>query len=438
MRDRSGPPVTLPRRPAATVVLRRLATSPTITRVLAFAWLGALFIGSQIPQQRAPLVTTDGFARGDLQALAVVGLDHLGDSGLVWVLAALTVVAVLARLLFAPPLAGWSWPAATGSPVLPTSVDAVDARVRGHLATLPLAARLGLQLRREQLGATIYLTAGRARAGRVLLAVAAVLMAATIGLLARADPPLRVDVPIRDGEGRWRLQAWQVEAGRLVPLAQDWSGSCALGPTGLACSLELDDGPVRLHLAPGQAVALGSRGVVWQATATDPAADSWVLRWRDPDGAAWQTAIAADHAADIRSSGQRLLAVASGGGPLIVASNGGDSPAVHLLALPRLAADGVADAAVTAAGQARLLITTRLPMGLPLAAALCFVLGVLLTWVVPAVRLQVEPLGDGLLVALVHANRSSWPEALAGSMAAVSPSPAAAASPPPADPAEAI
>jgi hypothetical protein len=344
--------------------LRDLAVSPTTLATLLLAWVALLLLGTQLPQVDAPLPLADGLSRSDLLALQAFGLNRLGTSVPLLLLSAVTAIVAVARALFPVPVR-----------TLPRAVPLE-----------PLLAALKKQGLRAHLRGPV-LTVGAPRLGPLLLGTAAVLAVAAWIAHGNAPLPIWTDVALDQPEATW--PAWTVDAGSLAPAVGRWVGHCKRVEARLECQAQVPGGRGEIHLDPGYSATLAGRDVAWVAAATGLTnLTSLRLRWL-VDGRPWLLQLTTGEVGEASELAARLLPFATrNAGPLVVVQR---AAGVSLLTSPQLAGPDAHPLAATVQfpDVARLQWTT--PTLAPWLAGAALVLGlagVVLAWLLPAVRID--------------------------------------------------
>jgi len=249
------------------VQLLRSPTAPAavLTTGGLLAWLG-----SQLPQRDAPRWLADGLGRSDLMALATLGLDDLTIAlpVMLWWIAAVAVLILRS---------GWLG-------------DATAPR-------------------------------GSQRAAGAIWLVSASLWAIWV-LWNVARPPVTwLDVDVQVGQPA--TQAWSYDYGHAAPAPGRFVATCSPDASGreLDCTLEVPQGPAKIHLAAGQSETRQGWQFTWIGRSPNPVAERFQFVGAvQPGGAPVQVPLQAGKAADAPAIRARWIPQASAaGGPSVLA-----------------------------------------------------------------------------------------------------------------------
>lgn len=365
----------------AATFLRDLAVSPVTAPALLLAWAALLMLGGQLPQVDAPLSVADGLTRADHLTLHGFGLDRLGISLPLMLLSAATAITAAARLLFPRSLAISFLPRDR-----PTAGDPlVDLE-------MSLKHRGFRRVRRRDR----RLTVGFPVQGAWLLGVGALLAVAAWVSQATAPLPVWTDVQLGAGEATW--PAWTADPGGLAPAAGRWAGACERLPAGnLRCQVQVPGGRGRIELARGGAAAIAGREVAWVGSATGLSGLADVrLRWLVA-GRPWLLQLESGAVGESAELHARLQPFATRtAGPLVVVHQ---ASGISILSSPQLAGPGARLQAATLQRDDLIRLQWSTPtyaLELLGMACLACLLGAVLAWVVPVLRVEVDD--DGLAV----------------------------------------
>lgn len=241
------------------------APAAVLTTGGLLAWLG-----SQLPQRDAPRWLADGLGRSDLMALATLGLDDL---------------------TIALPVMLW-W----------------------------IAAVAVLLLRSGWLGDGTPNRSGQRAVGATWLISATFWAIWVLWNVARpAVTWLDVDVQVAQPA----TLAWTYDFGHPAPAPGRFVGSCAPDASGreLDCTLEVPQGPAKIHLAAGQSETRQGWQFTWVGRAPNPVAERFLFVGAvQPGGAPVQVPLQAGKAADAPAIRARWIPQASAaGGPAVLA-----------------------------------------------------------------------------------------------------------------------
>ncbi len=241
------------------------APAAVLTTGALLAWLG-----SQLPQRDAPRWLADGLGRSDLMALGSLGLDDL------------TV---------ALPVMLW-W----------------------------IAAVAVLALRSGWLGDGTAVRSGQRAVGAMWL-VAATFWAIWVLWNIGRPAVTWLDVDVQTAQPA--TQAWAYDLGHAAPAPGRFVGSCAPDASGreLDCSLEVPEGPAKVHLAAGQSETRQGWQFTWIGRSPNPVADRFqFIGSVQAGGAPVQVQLQAGKAADAQAVRARWIPQASAaGGPTVLA-----------------------------------------------------------------------------------------------------------------------
>gem|GEM_PF-3456543 len=385
--------------------------SPWAPRLLLGAWFGLFIAATQLPQAAAPLPTTDGLSNADLGAIAALGLGQIGDSLLLWLLVAASITVAFARLLFRAP--------ALLSLVVPTSVlsDGLRARIESNLAASIAATpwRVIASVRTSVDGSVRRIEAGLRGPGMALLAIGVVALIALTVWTSRAPASVVIDVPVASKVTPAPVAAFRVDRGRWVKATGHFEAGCALATQTLTCVVEAVGERANVTLQPGASVPLGERTVAWTATAVEPTArrfrfDWWAPATGDsaPKASKWFAFDVRDgRHATVSALGASLSTFATTrSGPIAIGVSGkGPRATVFVAAGPALLPTGKASVRSHAAPRVRLRIDPPFPIAAFMVALLAILIGVLLTWGVPAIRVDVAV--DAGRVRIISTNRAA-------------------------------
>jgi len=363
--------------------IKNVAASHRGARLVAACWLALPLLASQVPQYGAPLPTTDGLGRSDMYAIASLGLDRLADSTLIWLLMAATIVVWLARRLF--PLALVSHPGRGEHP---------PEKIAERLSRALLAVAGWARTRRLVDHAGVKVEMGALRWGRRLATLAATgLVLSLIWTLAQPAAEL-LEVPLRAAGTQTTVAAWRAEAGRLVALPGSRSASCSLSAGRLRCSLNVDGKPQSVDLAAGSPLVIGSRQVVWLASASDVDQSAARLLWRPDSGEARWFAfdVIIDRMLSVASLQTKVTMLAtSRAGPIVFGTRRLESGSeAFVQAAPELLIGGLPSVRMQTPGRVRLLIAPALPSGLMALLVALALAAALLLFALPGIELDVS------------------------------------------------
>lgn len=384
-----------------------VARSRWLPPLLAFGWACLVWAGSQFPQLRAPLLTADGLDPGAHAAMQALGLASIAGSTAFWLLAALTVGALLLRVV------------AARDKSIETQATAVSPEGAGSLAVL-VEQQLADALSRERLGTFARLrssrhgdaraiTAGHGRLGVALQAVGLLAWATAALLAAHSPTPVRLQVPITSTGTLASVPAWSAGPGRPVPARGYFEAACTRAADGIRCDIDAFGARGKVDLGTGRSAELGAWTVTWTHSRTALDSHSWNLRWLAGDEAASGRWYAFDarsgHHASVAKLGLSLMPLRTErSGPIAMGAVRRGGTSAFLAAGPGLLPDGLPSLRVASGGHVQLLLT-RAPGGLWfLLGALLLLAGAFLSAATPSVRALIH--GDGR-VAVSGCNRDS-------------------------------
>jgi hypothetical protein len=357
-----------------------LLLHPDMPAGLALAAGAMAFVGSQVPQVHAPLVTGDGFDRPDLLQFAALGLDRATASLPAVVILAVALALGVARLLVARE--------GNSQPLAASQEAAVKVLQRAWQATgaqpLAVVAR----------GGSIVVRAGLPRLGPPILASAAV--AAWMGGVAAGelDGPVFVDVPL--GAAPANLDASVADAGTLGTAPGRWRGHCARAGETVHCQLEWPGGSGSATLAPGRAAVIGEHHMTWVANGPEPSAGTQSLRWQKTPGRP-PVAMALHAGQPVTAPGLGLRAtplVADVAGPavFVVPQSGAERP-LRVLASPQIV-PGRPVATVRVGERVRLIVAPNRPAWAVAAIALLAAVGFVISFALPNLHASIDAHGN--------------------------------------------
>ncbi len=378
------------------------ATSDWIGPLLAICWGALLLVGTQLPQRLAPLMTADGLTTVDLRALAAMGLTNVGDSLLLWLFAAVTIVVGLVHVM---KIAATPSVRHDNDAALAERVALVERTIAQKTTVLWLGKWATVSSHATLDGWRINV--GHRALGLAVTVCGFALWAASIGYVCRAPEPVSLEVPVTTKRVRAPLLAKTPGPGRALPAQGHFEGACSRAQQGLVCEFEGLGERANVTLLSGQPAALGDWVATWTHSRTSPDGSSWNLQWRQPDAAGvhrWYSFdTTAQRHATVSSLGIAVTTIKTQrSGPIVIGSisakGTGKSKAV-LAAGPGLLPSGRAELRVASGGSVAILLSRPKPTLAMLIGLLLIVLGVFVTFAIPGVNIHVTK--DGVAT-------SSW------------------------------
>ena len=292
-RDPSAPLTVADSRQVADVLIAVVAAPGTLATLTAL-WAAVAWLGTQIPQQHVPHLTTDGLPRSELLALHALGLDNLAWSLPFWLLAGLTAFAAIARAL-----------------------------------TVPLARRLDYWL----------------------LALALPLLAVSWLRLTGEAPAVLLEIPV--GADLAVVPAWRADGGGVAPAPGRWQAACRAhaGSAALDCAV---NGAGLHHLvavAPGSPAHDQGQQFTWLMSGPATLPKQMTLNWQARADRHELFALNLEDAVESRApslAAQLAPSVLKEAGPLVLVSDTAPPMGMRLLASPDVLPAGRATAQIVA------------------------------------------------------------------------------------------